>query len=116
MGFRFQRRIRILPALRINVGKSGVSSSVGTRGAWFTIGPRGTRTTVGIPGTGFSYTDRPAPADSTPLASPDAELTQGGVEPGATRLQSGAGAMGTRISLALITIILLAAALILIVG
>jgi hypothetical protein len=57
MGFRFQRRIRIGPGLRINLSKSGVSTSVGTKGAWFTAGPRGARTTAGIPGTGMSYTE-----------------------------------------------------------
>jgi len=64
MGFRFQRRFRILPGLRINLSKSGVSASVGTRGAWFTVGPRGTRTTVGIPGTGLSYTQQSSAAHS----------------------------------------------------
>ena len=58
MGFRFQRRIRIGPGLRINLSKSGVSTSVGGRGGWFTFGPRGTRTTVGLPGTGLSYTEQ----------------------------------------------------------
>jgi hypothetical protein len=58
MGFlRFRRSFRILPGVRLNLSKSGVSTSLGTRGAWFTIGPRGTRTTVGIPGTGISYTE-----------------------------------------------------------
>jgi hypothetical protein len=55
MGFRFFRRIKIAPGLRMNLSRSGVSASVGRRGAWFTIGPRGTRETVGIPGTGLSY-------------------------------------------------------------
>ena len=55
--FRFSRRFRITPGLRINVSKSGVSESVGRRGAWFTLGPRGSRTTVGIPGSGLSYTE-----------------------------------------------------------
>jgi uncharacterized protein DUF4236 len=44
-----------MPGIRMNVSKSGVSTSFGTRGAWFTVGPRGTRTTLGIPGTGLSY-------------------------------------------------------------
>jgi hypothetical protein len=57
MGFRFRRSFRVFPGLRLNLSKSGVSTSIGTRGAWFTIGPRGTRTTVGIPGTGLSYTE-----------------------------------------------------------
>jgi Protein of unknown function (DUF4236) len=55
-GFRFRRSIRLIPGLRLNLSKSGVSASVGTRGAWLTFGKRGTRATVGIPGTGISYT------------------------------------------------------------
>ena len=58
MGFRFYRRFRIAPGLRINLSKSGVSTSIGRRGAWFTIGPRGTRETLGVPGTGVSYTEQ----------------------------------------------------------
>jgi hypothetical protein len=57
MGFRFQRRIRIVPGLHLNLSKFGVSASVGRRGSWLTFGPRGTRATVGIPGTGLSYTE-----------------------------------------------------------
>ena len=33
MGLRFQRRIKVLPGLRINLSKSGVGFSVGGRGA-----------------------------------------------------------------------------------
>jgi Protein of unknown function (DUF4236) len=55
MGFRFSRRIRILPGVRLNLSKSGVSTSIGGRGAWLTFGKRGTRATVGLPGTGLSY-------------------------------------------------------------
>jgi hypothetical protein len=58
MGFRFSRRIKIIPGITLNVSKSGVSTSVGVKGAHVTLGgPRGTRTTVGIPGTGISYTE-----------------------------------------------------------
>jgi hypothetical protein len=76
MGLRFQRRIRLFPGVRLNLSKSGISTSIGARGAWFTFGPRGTRTTVGLPGTGVSYTTQspahrheqpPAPA---PTSSP----------------------------------------------
>jgi TonB family protein len=56
MGFRFNRRIRILPGLRLNFSKGGVSMSIGGRGAWLTFGKRGVGTTVGIPGTGLSDT------------------------------------------------------------
>ena len=56
MGFRFQRRIRILPGLRLNLSKGGASASVGGRGAWYTFGRGRRRITVGVPGTGVSYT------------------------------------------------------------
>ncbi len=57
MGFRFFRRVRVIPGLRLNLSKSGVSASIGTQGAWFTIGRKGTRTTVGLPGTGLYWTE-----------------------------------------------------------
>jgi len=60
MGFRFRRSFSLIPGVRLNVSKSGVSTSVGRRGLFFTMGPRGTRTTVGIPGTGLSYTEQSA--------------------------------------------------------
>jgi hypothetical protein len=55
MGLRFQKRISILPWLRVNLSKSGVSASVGPRGADVNIGPHGLSTNAGIPGTGLSY-------------------------------------------------------------
>ena len=57
MGFRFRRSIRLLPGVRLNLGKRGVSVSAGVRGAHVTVSEHGTRTTVGVPGTGLSYTD-----------------------------------------------------------
>jgi hypothetical protein len=60
--FRFRRSFKLFPALRVNLSKSGVSTSIGRRGLWFTIGPRGTRETVGIPGTGLSYTEQQSTA------------------------------------------------------
>jgi hypothetical protein len=57
MGFRFFRRIKIVPGVTLNVSKSGVSTSLGGKGAHVTIGHGRTRSTVGIPGTGMSYTD-----------------------------------------------------------
>ena len=64
MGFRFSKRISILPGVRINLSKSGASLSVGPRGASVTMGKRGTYANVGLPGTGLSYReriDKPAP-------------------------------------------------------
>jgi hypothetical protein len=54
--FRFRRSIRILPFLRLNIGKRGVSTSIGVRGAHITVGHGKVRETVGLPGTGLSYT------------------------------------------------------------
>lgn len=56
MGFRFFRRVKLAPGLRLNLSKSGGSLSFGRRGARYTVGPRGRRTTFGIPGTGLFYT------------------------------------------------------------
>ena len=55
MGWRFHRVLNIIPGLRINVSKSGLSGSVGPRGADLNIGRHGVTTNAGIPGTGISY-------------------------------------------------------------
>lgn len=56
MGLRFQKRIKILPGVYINLSKSGVSASVGGHGATVNVGHTGKRmVTLGIPGTGLSY-------------------------------------------------------------
>ena len=46
MGVRFQRRVRILPGVTINISKSGLSASFGVRGARITSGRGKTRVTV----------------------------------------------------------------------
>lgn len=59
MGFRFRKSIRIVPGVRVNVGKRGVSGvSLGGRGVTTSIGRRGVRQTVGLPGSGLSYSRR----------------------------------------------------------
>ena len=55
MGFRFQKRIKILPGISINLGKRGASVSVGPRGAKTTISSRRIKHSYGIPGTGIRY-------------------------------------------------------------
>lgn len=56
MGIRFQKRIKILPGVYINLSKSGVSASLGGHGATVNVGASGKRmVTFGIPGTGLSY-------------------------------------------------------------
>lgn len=61
MGFRFRRRIRIAPGIRLNVSKSGVSTSLGGHGFTVNLGRGKTRTTVGLPGTGISYSETAMP-------------------------------------------------------
>ncbi len=56
MGWRFQKRIRLLPGVTLNLSRKGVSTSIGTRGARVTLGHGKRRTTVGIPGSGISHT------------------------------------------------------------
>jgi hypothetical protein len=57
VAWRFHKSIKILPGIRLNVGKKGISSlSVGPRGAKLNIGNKGTRLTTSIPGTGISHT------------------------------------------------------------
>lgn len=55
MAFRFQRRIKIMPGLTLNLSKSGLGLSAGVRGARMSIGSRGVHSHVGLPGTGLAY-------------------------------------------------------------
>ncbi len=54
MGWRFQKRINILPGISVNLSKGGVSTSVGPRGAKVNVGSRGIRATASLIGTGIS--------------------------------------------------------------
>jgi hypothetical protein len=76
MAFRFRRSFRVLPGIRLNLSKSGVSASFGIRGAHVTVGPRGTTTSVGLPGTGLSYTSHvPLKGSAAPSSEPPPALT-----------------------------------------
>jgi hypothetical protein len=55
VGWRFQKRKRILPGLTLNVGRRGPSVSAGPRGARVTAGRRGLTATVSLLGTGLAY-------------------------------------------------------------
>jgi hypothetical protein len=82
MGFRFRRSIRILPGIRLNFGKRGISTSIGVRGAHVTFGRTGTRTTVGLPGSGLSYTHLEKPHREVPIARAAERLADPGVPQG----------------------------------
>ena len=55
MGWRFQRRRKLLPDVTLNVGRRGPSVSVGPRGAKLTAGRRGLTATLSLIGTGLAY-------------------------------------------------------------
>lgn len=55
MSLRFFRRVSILPGVRLNFSRSGISTTVGIRGASVTLGGRrGAHANLGIPGSGLS--------------------------------------------------------------
>ena len=72
MGWRFRQSFTIVPGLRLNLSKSGLSASIG--GAPFTmnIGPNGVMGTASIPGTGVSYRHH---FGTTPADQPNAPDT-----------------------------------------
>jgi hypothetical protein len=58
MAFRFRRSIKLLPGVRLNVSKSGITTSIGTKGATVKVGGKaGPKATVGLSGSGLSYTE-----------------------------------------------------------
>lgn len=58
MRFRFQRLIKILPGLRLNVSKTGVSWTIGIRGAGVTARDGKLTANICLPSTGASYRKR----------------------------------------------------------
>ena len=56
MPFRFRRTFKILPGVKINVSKSGMSVTVGPKGYHLTFGKQGVRQTIDFPGEGLSHT------------------------------------------------------------
>ena len=58
MGWRYRKRIKILPGININISKSGISTNVGVKGASVTFGPKGTYVNTGLPGTGLYRRDK----------------------------------------------------------
>ena len=70
MGFRFRKSIKLLPGVKLNISKSGLSTSIGGPGATVNFSKRGTRRTVGLPGTGLSFVSQStnSGSDATPSA------------------------------------------------
>ncbi len=56
MGFRFRKIISVIPGVKVNLSKTGASTSIGGHGATVNVGTSGKKTvTLGIPGSGMSY-------------------------------------------------------------
>jgi hypothetical protein len=85
MGFRFRRSVKLLPGLRLNFGKRGITTSIGVRGAHVTYGPTGTRSTVGLPGSGLSYTHLEKAHRKDPITTAAEPPTDPGVPQGNAR-------------------------------
>ncbi|PRX33327.1 uncharacterized protein DUF4236 [Paraburkholderia sp. BL18I3N2] len=62
MGWGFRKSIKVAPGIRINLSKSGISTSIGGKG--FTYNTRG-RITTSIPGTGIRYSTNLKGRDSS---------------------------------------------------
>jgi tetratricopeptide (TPR) repeat protein len=55
MAFRYRKSIKIMPGVKLNLSKTGVSTSIGRRGATVNLGRGRVKSTIGVPGTGMSY-------------------------------------------------------------
>ena len=76
-GLRFQKRIRVLPGVHLNLSLSGVGVSAGGRGFHVGMTARGQKyVSAGIPGTGLSVRQY-APMTSASSASPRPAFSHG---------------------------------------
>lgn len=66
MPVRFRRTFNILPGVKVNVSKGGISFTVGTRGYHLNFSKRGVKQTVGLPGSGISQSSYIIKNDSDP--------------------------------------------------
>lgn len=57
MALRFRKTVKLLPGVKLNISKSGVSTSLGVNGATVNVKKgRAMKTTLGIPRTEISHT------------------------------------------------------------
>jgi hypothetical protein len=80
MSWRYQKRIRVLPGVHLNLSKSGVGVSIGGRGAHVGWTARGRRyMSLGVPGTGLSWRAYDQRSKVQPMVRPvPCELCQPG--------------------------------------
>lgn len=71
MGWRFRRSIKILPGIRLNFGKNGISSTtIGGKFFKTNVSGRGVRHTLSAPGTGLSYSTPTSKGSSETFDAP----------------------------------------------
>ena len=70
LGWRFQRRLKILPGVRINFSRGMPSVGIGGHGATINIGKKGVMGTASAPGTGISYRSKRVPWSSVTQPPP----------------------------------------------
>src|SRR4051812_12517690 len=58
MGWRFRTSFKVIPGVRLNLSKSGLSASIGGAPLTLNIGQRGVYGTASLPGTGLSVRHR----------------------------------------------------------
>ena len=78
MGWRFRQSFTVVPGLRLNLSKRGLSASIGGTPFKLNVGPHGVTETVSVPGTGLSYHH----ILSTPTRSSDNEASPSVIFPG----------------------------------
>src|SRR5262249_2206712 len=77
MGWRFRRSIKILPGVRMNFGKKGVTSFTFGKGIFSTnVNKKGVRRNVNIPGTGLTYQTKRTPHQGPPGPVPQIQEGQ----------------------------------------
>jgi hypothetical protein len=67
MSLRFRRSFELFPGVRINISKSGLSTTLGNGPFHVNIGPNGIMNTVSIPGTGLSYRHMISPGSNASI-------------------------------------------------
>jgi len=65
MSWRFRQSFKILPGLKLNLSKTGLSASIGGAPFTFNMGRRGLMATASIPGTGISFRQHLSGGSST---------------------------------------------------
>ncbi len=58
INWRFRKTFKVLPGVRLNVSKSGISTSIGSAPFTLNVGRRGIQSTASIPGTSISLNHR----------------------------------------------------------